>query len=809
MSSICSCDAEEDWVWTIILHVMFSNNLPLQLTSFIGREREIAGVKRLLIGSDASAPDPGLPSRARLVTLTGTGGTGKTRLAMEIVGNLQDSQVSSDSRFPGGIWFITLAALAPSGSVAQALMTALDLREVPGQPLTETLVDRLRTKRILLLMDNCEHLIFQCIQLFEVLLQACPGVTILATSRAALNMMGEVIYPVPPMEIVNPNEQLPLTNLVQCESVRLFNDRAISVHPHFAITDQNVRAVTQICQLLDGIPLAIELAAIRVKTLTPQQIALRLGEMLQLLHTTSPTTLPRHRNLHAAFDWSHTLLTEPERVLFRRLAVFAGGWTLEAAEEVTANTTISRSEIVDLHERLLDQSLIGRADNGEREHARYRMLVPVQQYALEKLVESGEEKLIRDRHLAYFVALAKSAWYGILTAEYSLWVERVNADINNIRSAITWSQGAGDIEPGFQMAVALFHYWLEASINQEGIEIYQNLLHSPKATASHLIRARAKALAFLSLSYLRGGEHERAVETANAALVLEADANDKEVKAYALAGLGHAYGLQKRFDEAFALLNESLELFRTVDHIPGQGWTLSRLGTVALHSGDYAKAEAWFSEQASLMRAAGNPMYWDYGLKYGAFALLQQGKIQAALEKLLELDIFGKPAELNNGSLMVVAAAALQMGQLERAVKLIGYAATRLEAAHRTLLPYEHEQYKRNVNKLRISLGEHVFQAGWEDGKKFTRDQVVQEALAICNSQAVPLEKLPSDGTSLTEREIEVLQLVAQGLSNQEIANRLVISRRTVHAHLRSIYDKLEVTTRTSAAHEGLRLYLL
>jgi non-specific serine/threonine protein kinase len=437
------------------------------------------------------------------------------------------------------------------------------------------------------------------------------------------------------------------------------------------------------------------------------------------------------------------------------------------------------------------------------------MLVPVQQYALEKLAESGEDKQIRGRHLAYFVILAKSAWHGILTAEYKLWVDRVNADINNMRAAFAWSLGAGDIEPGFQMAVALFHYWLEASINQEGIEIFQNLLHSPKATGSHLIRARAKAFAFLSLSHLRGGEQERAVETANAALVLEAEVSDPEIKAYALAALGHAYGLQKRFDEAFALLNESLELFRTLDHAPGKGWTLSRLGTVALYSGDYAKAETWFSEQVNLMRAAGNPMYWDYGLKYGAYALLHQGKIKAALAKLLELDIFGKPAELNNGSLMAVAAAAIQIGQLEHAVKIIGYAATRLDAVHQLLLPYEHELSNRNINKLRASLGEQVFQAGWEEGKKFTSDQVVQEALAVCNPQVVALEKILSDGTSLTEREIEVLRLVAQGLSNQDIANRLVISRRTVHAHLRSIYDKLDVTTRTAAAHAGLRLNLL
>jgi len=790
---------------------MFSNNLPLQLTSFIGREREIAGVKRLLTNGDSFVPEHGRSSGARLVTLTGTGGTGKTRVAMKIAEDLHGSQIPSESIFPDGIWFITLAALAPSASVTQAIMTALDMREVPGELLSETLIQRLRAKRMLLLMDNCEHLISQCAQLFEALLQKCPDVTILATSRAALNMMGEVIYPVPPMEIVNPNEQFPLTNLVQCESVRLFNDRAINVHPHFAITDQNVRAVTQICQLLDGIPLAIELAAIRVKTLTPQQIASRLGEMLQLLRTTSPTTLPRHRNLHAAFDWSHTLLTEPERILFRRLAVFAGGWTLEAAEEVTADTTISRSEIVDLHECLLDQSLIGRADNGQREHARYRMLVPVQQYALEKLAGSGEEKQIRDRHLAYFVTIAKSAWHGILTAEWLVWLERIKADIDNIRSALTWSLGEGDIEPGFQIGVALFQYWLEAVITREGIEIFQNFLHSPKATAPHLVRARAKTLAFLSLSYLRLGDHDRAVETANTALVLEAEVIDAEIKAYALAGLGHAYGLQKRFDEAFAYLNESLELFRALDHIPGQGWTLSRLGTVALHSGDYKRAEAWLSEQANLMRESGNLMYLTYAVRYEGFAILQQRRVQDALEKFLELlQLYERSEDVTPGSFTAVAATAIQIGQLKRAVKIMGFATARLESSHYTLLPYDHDVYDQTIDGLRVSLGEQAFQAGWEEGKKLTSDQAYLEALAVCNSQAVGSSESPqSDRTSLTEREIEVLRLVAQGLSNQEIADRLVISRRTVHAHLRSIYDKLDVTTRTAAAHEGLRFKLL
>jgi len=791
---------------------MLPNNLPVQLTRFVGREREIAGLKRLVLGDvsrhfESHKPLLGAESaRARLLTLTGVGGCGKTRLAIELANTLAVPRGYPKAVFKDGIWFIPLASITNPALVAQAVVSALELQESPDLALMETLVQALRSKNTLLLLDNCEHLSAACARLAETLLQACPDITLLATSRGPLNLAGEALYPVPPLEIVNPNEQLPITNLVQCESVRLFVDRATAVQPHFALTEQNARAVTQICQWLDGIPLAIELAAARVKTLTPQQISERLGDVFQLLRSASPTGLPRHQNLRAAFDWSYDLLTEPERTLFRRLAVFSGGWMLNAAEQVTSDERIAASEVLGLHERLLDQALIERMDDGTSEQARYRMLEPVRQYAMEWLRGTGEEAQLHDRHLEYYTNLAGQAGHNLLTPNYPVWLKLIEADIGNIRSAMDWSMGAGDLEQGLRMAVELFPFWLDGGYIYESIEIFQALLESPKAASPS--RACAKAQAFFSLSLLRLGDHEEAMASAEAALAIERLLPDDEIKAYALAGLGHAHGLRQNYTEALAHLKQSLALFRALDHVPGQGWTLSRLGTVALYIGDHARAEAWLAEGANLMQASNNLMYLGYLLRYWSFALLQGGHVGAAQEKILEEIALSPPAEIYPGVLAAAGAAAIQLGQIQGAVRLLGHVSSRIETFRELLLPYDLALYKRNVEVLRARLGESAFDSAWETGRKMTIPQAYEEAVAVCKTPTLSPRVLKIYPADLTGREVEVLRLVALGFSNQEIADQLVISRRTVHAHLRSIFDKLGVTSRTAASREANRMNL-
>ncbi len=791
---------------------MLPNNLPTPLTKFIGREREIATIQQALTGDPTWMPDTLQPARAvpaRLVTITGVGGSGKTRLAIEASRRLLEHRSASDQLFPDGIWFISLASLSDPALINQLVASALNLRESSSLNMIETLVDALMDTRMLLLIDNCEHLGPACACFADDLLQTCAYIAILATSRAPLNVMGEVILTIPPLETLNAQDPIRMKELSQCESVRLFTDRAMAAQPHFELTASNVRAVLQICQSLDGIPLAIELAAVRVRSLTPQQIAERLDDLFQLLHSFSPTIIARHQNLHVAFDWSYALLEEPERVIFRRLAAFSGGWTLEAAQKVVCDEYIPPSMAIDLHEGLLNQSLIERADDDHSGEARYRMLVPVWQYAKEKLDESGDARAVHDLHLAYFTHLAERAEKGILTPNFSEWVDKILLEIDNVRSALSWSLGEGDIELGLNIALALFQFWQEAWLVSESIAIYQALIDNPKAAGPALLRTQGMALALLSLSHLRLADHENAIQTANAALAIGANLCDTEIEAYGLVGLGHAYGLEARYSEALACLEKCLTLFQDLGHIPGQCWALSRLGAVALYMQEFDRAQYWLEEMADRSSEAGIATYLGYALRYGGYALLYQGDIHGALEKFLQAQSFQRnPKIFYAANLAAFAAAAINTGQIVRAARLSGSAQRQIEIHHASPLPYDLDLHQSNLATLQEWLGETVFHQAMEVGRRLTQTQIDEEISAIKVSSARSAGKSISYPLGLTEREVEVLRLVTLGISNQEIAERLVISRRTVHAHLRSIFNKLDVSTRTAAAHEAIRLKL-
>jgi predicted ATPase/DNA-binding SARP family transcriptional activator len=359
-------------------------NVPVPLTSFVGRQLEMAEVKRLL-------------ETTRLLTLTGAGGCGKTRLAIQIATDLAHA-----NRFKNGVWWVDLAALSNPALVPQTVANVFDLRESPQAPLIAILINYFRAKELLLVLDNCEHLIEACARLTETLLSACPQLRILMTSREALNIAGETTYRVPSLSLPDPQRLSPLPALTQYEAVRLFIERAVAVQPAFSVTNANAPAVAQICQHLDGIPLAIELAAARIRALSPDQIAARLDDRFNLLTGGSRTALPRHQTLRAAMDWSYDLLSESERVLLQRLSVFAGGWTLEAAEAVCAEENAS---LLDVLTSLIDKSLVVVEEKDVE--MRYRLLEMIRQYTHEKLHESGESQAVRDRHLEYFLSLAE------------------------------------------------------------------------------------------------------------------------------------------------------------------------------------------------------------------------------------------------------------------------------------------------------------------------------------------------------------------------------------------------------------------
>ena len=462
------------------------NNLPLQVTSFVGREPEIVEVKRLL-------------TTTRLRTLTGSGGVGKTRLSLQVAGDALDT-------FPDGVWFIELAPLTDPVLVPQTVAAALGVREEPARPIIATLVDHVRDKHLLLVLDNCEHLIEACAKFADTVLHAGRETCILASSREALGIAGELAYRVPSLQVPNPAQtrHIQIEQVMKYEAVRLFSERATFAQPMFMLTNANAPSVAQVCQRLDGIPLAIELAAARVKGLSAEQIAERLDNRFRLLTSGNRTALPRHQTLYAAIDWSHELLPEAERVLLRRLSVFAGGWTLEAAEEVAnsevagsnlaielrraggqvasskrqgpsdfssdtshlplaasdlplATSHLPRADILDLLLRLVDKSLVVMDALGHE--ARYHMLESIRQYALAKLEESGERESVRDRHLHYFVELAETAEPELRRAEQAAWFDRLDSEHDNMRAAIDWSLSSAQPTEGLRLAGALQWFW--------------------------------------------------------------------------------------------------------------------------------------------------------------------------------------------------------------------------------------------------------------------------------------------------------------------------------------------------------------
>ncbi|MGH7428600.1 MAG: ATP-binding protein, partial [Candidatus Methylomirabilaceae bacterium] len=378
------------------------NNLPVQLTSFIGRAQEIKEVTRLL-------------ATTRLLTLAGAGGAGKTRLALQVAADLLEE-------FPDGVWLVEFASLADPALVAQTVAASLGLREHPERPILMIVSDVLQPKRVLLVLDNCEQLVAECARVADHLLRACPQIRVLATSQTSLGVPGEVTFGVPPLSLPDPSQASPADQLAAFEAVRLFADRAVLSKPGFAVTSENARAVAQVVQRLDGIPLAIELAAARVKVMSVQQIADRLDDRFRLLTTGGRTVAPRHQTLQAAMDWSYELLAEPQRVLLRRLSVFSAGWTLEAAETICAGDGVEGTQVLDLLAHLVDRSLVLVQETLEGA-TRYRLLETVRQYGQDRLREAGEEERTRRSHRDWFLLLAERAERHLDVAEQRAWLD--------------------------------------------------------------------------------------------------------------------------------------------------------------------------------------------------------------------------------------------------------------------------------------------------------------------------------------------------------------------------------------------------
>ncbi len=551
-------------------------NLPAQLTSFIGREREVAQIRKAI-------------SEHRLVTLTGVGGTGKSRLSLEVAAQLE-------GEFPDGIWLVELAPVSDPAVVSQAAVSVLGLSDRPGRQPLEILTDYLAGKRLLLILDNCEHLLDECGRVAQALLQAASTVRVLATSREPLNIAGEQAYRVPSLEIPNVQELPRHERLREVESVRLFVDRAVLVSPGFVLTEKNGAAVAQVCYQLDGIPLALELAAARLGSLSLDVLVSHLGDRFRLLTGGSRTALPRHRTLRAAIDWSYELLSAPEQLLLQRLSVFRGGCTLEAAEAASTGQGIERVDVLDLLSGLVRKSLLLLDERG-----RYRMLETVRQYAAEKLSESGGTEAARARQLEYMLELAEQAEPQVRGPDQLRWLDRLDAELDNLRAAIGWAEQQ-DAESFLRLASALWRFWDTRVGNSEVIEWLDHGLAGADPV-SKVYRARAAArLAHLHFTYVT---NKAPLVLAKTAYGLSMESGDSFSQALALLGLAQAnFGDNQK--QACAYAEQALALSEgAADH-----WiavlALEVLAEESIDRSDLLPAGAYYQRALNEARLSGD-----------------------------------------------------------------------------------------------------------------------------------------------------------------------------------------------------------
>jgi predicted ATPase len=521
------------------------NNLPTQLTSFIGREKELADIQKLLADT-------------HMLTLIGPGGTGKTRLSVQVASALLD-------RFPDGLWLVELAPVLDPLLVPRATAMTIGLRDEPQRPVIDMLCDYLHDKKMLIILDNCEHLVEACARMADKVLHAAPDVRILASSREALGIGGEVTYRVPSLGLPDLGQLPPLESLSQYEAVKLFIDRARSAVPSFSVTNENAPAVAQICFRLDGIPLAIELAAAKVRVLGAEQIAERLDDRFRLLTGGSRTALERHQTLRAAIDWSYNLLPPMEQVLLRRLSVFVGGWTLEAAESICGEGLEKNVEVFDLVEQLINKSLVlMEATHGQ---TRYRMLETMRQYANEKLVEAGESDVLRDRHLEYFLELAEAAEPHLIRPEQLEWLEKLDADYDNLRLALEWAVNKESSEPSLRLCAALGFFWSLRCNWLEGTKWLDQALARPTQPSKTENYFRAKALYADAILAEHLDDIPRTSQSAEQSLRLAQETSDKREIAIARFYLGWAFWRQNEYDRALGLVEQSFRDFQEMNDL--------------------------------------------------------------------------------------------------------------------------------------------------------------------------------------------------------------------------------------------------
>ncbi|MPY85168.1 MAG: LuxR family transcriptional regulator [Actinophytocola sp.] len=755
-----------------------AGNLPAELTSFIGRRHEIAEIKRLL-------------SASRLVTLTGVGGAGKTRLSLRAAADLQRA-------FSDGVWFVELAALEDQALLSQTIASTLGLHDRTARWPAPALAEYLSDKRLLLVLDNCEHLRNACAVLADTVLHAAPGVHILATSRQALGLTGEHIFQVPTMSMPEPDRHLPADALGQYEAVNLFVDRAVAVRPDFEVTDANADTIVRICQRLDGIPLAIELTAVRLRALDLIDIYDRLEDRFRLLTGGSPGVLPRHQTLRALIDWSNALCSEPESTLWARLSVFSGGFDLAAAEAVCSDAEIPEEDVVGLLAALVDKSIVVAEHTDGR--LRYRLLETIRQHGLERLTASGDETAVRERHRDHFVHLVEQAFDHWLSPEQERWLTTLLREHNNLRAAFEFCLIAPDhANTGLRMAGALWFFWIATGLTNEGRRWLERGLEADDQPS----RARARALWV-------GGYLSTIQEDLAAAKPMIAECrehadrlDDAEAAAWAVQLDGMVAMSDGELPTARDALSDGLERHR------GSGSRLGILDTsfylvvVTALLDDLDRAVQLAEDAIALCDSLGERwlrsyMLWDLSLV--AWQQDDFGRAAASAMDGLRLAREFSEQWVIAFCFEILAWTAHGERNLPRAARLLG-AADRLWRrigaplfGMRHLVTFHEEQQEQ----VRRALGAKRFDAEFHGGRTMNADDAI--VFALDERELVPEPTSARADESLTRREREVATLIADGLSNKEIATKLVIARRTAEAHVEHILGKLGFSSRSQVA---------
>jgi non-specific serine/threonine protein kinase len=811
--------------------------------------------------------------------------------------------------YPDGVWFVSLDALTDPSLVAPTVAAMLDLPEEPGRTFSDILVEGLSNRKALIVLDNCEHLVKACASLVNTLLRACDDLHFLATSRQPLNVKWETVWPVPSMSIPeDPLHLPPLEELHRYEAIQLFVERARLKLPDFALTPENGPFIAKLCHGLDGMPLALELAAARTPVLSVEQIVARLDERFRLFTSGGHNVSPRQKTLRAAIDWSYDLLPQTEQLLLGRLSVFAGGCSLEAVSGICAPEA-NEYDTIDLLANLIDKSLVVAEDRGSE--VRYRLLNTIRSYAWDKLQALGEIQPLRDCHLDWYVRLAETARPELQGPNQKRWLERLETEHDNLRAALQWALSNADfglqiseypepnphseiripksIEAGLRLVTALWRFWWMHGHISEGRRWAEQALGTRDSQSPNLLAdalhgsgilassqgdyVQAKNLLDQSLALYRQLDDKTGVARAIDALgvlatrqsnfrdatllfmeslALRRELGDKRGIDSSLNNLGHVATVQGDYVWARTLLEESLSISRELGDISGIGVTLNNLGHVALNLGDYSSASALYQESLQIKRELADKVGIASSLtSLGSVARHEsryvdaQGLYEESLEIFRELghkemivvllnnlghvySIIGDYAPARGlyreslitlhdlGDKQAVATALVglahvagRQGQLEWAARLFGAAHSLLAATGTQLEPNDRDQYEVSMASVHALLGKEKWQQAWENGQAMTPAQAIDMALGIPNPpnrgshieagetvKASPAQ-IPFE---LTRREVEVLVLLSSGLTDAEIAERLFLSRHTIHAHLRTIFNKMGVTSRLAAA---------